>query len=67
MKEARKRTLVKSISWRILATLLTSVIVLLFTGKFSLAIIVGGIDAIATFVLYYFHERMWNMITWGRR
>jgi len=65
--ENKKRSIIKTISWRILATLTTMSIVYLFTGKLILALSVGGIEAIAKIILYFVHERTWNKINYGRR
>ncbi|MEK6963208.1 MAG: DUF2061 domain-containing protein [Nanoarchaeota archaeon] len=63
--ESRRRTFVKGITFRVLATLATFVVVFSFTGNLGLAGAVGGIDAISKFTLYYFHERAWNKSSWG--
>lgn len=65
--ENNKRSIVKTISWRSLATLTTAIIVYLFTGKLILAISIGSIEAIVKIVLYFFHERTWNRINYGRK
>jgi adenylylsulfate kinase len=41
-------------------------IVFVFTGKIELTLLVGSFDVILKMVLYYFHERTWNKIYWGR-
>jgi adenylylsulfate kinase len=65
--ETSTRSLAKTISWRILATLTTATIVWLVTGKLTLAVAVGGIEAVSKMVLYYGHERLWDRIRVGRR
>lgn len=65
--ESKRRSVVKTISWRFLATLTTALIVYLFTGELILAVSVGSIEVIAKIVLYFFHERAWNKIKYGRR
>ena len=64
--EKVKRSLVKTMSWRILATLTTFVISWIITGTLSLAISIGAFEFMSKFLLYYFHERAWNKIKWGR-
>nr|WP_321235824.1 DUF2061 domain-containing protein [uncultured Psychroserpens sp.] len=64
--EKVKRTLVKTVSWRVLGTLDTVVISYLITGTLALAFSIGAIELISKLVLYYFHERAWNKIKWGR-
>ncbi|RLD24277.1 MAG: hypothetical protein DRI71_03065 [Bacteroidetes bacterium] len=52
-------------SWRILATLTTTVLVYVFTNDFTIAIEVGGLEAIVKLLFYYFHERVWSTVKWG--
>ncbi len=65
--DSKCRSVVKTISWRTLATLTTAIIVYILTGELLLAISVGSIEVIAKIVLYFFHERTWNKIKFGRR
>lgn len=62
----QKRSIVKSITWRILATLTTVSLVWIFSGRLYLAFSVGALEIIAKLFIYYFHERAWNKIKWGR-
>lgn len=66
MIERKRRSITKAISWRVLATLTTMVIVFAFTSKLDLTLIVGGLDVVIKMVLYYLHERTWNKIFWGK-
>jgi len=60
------RSIVKSLSWRTIGTLDTILISWLITGKLDLAFSIGGIELITKMVLYFFHERAWNSIKWGK-
>ena len=60
------RSFVKSISWRIIGTLDTVLISWLVTGTLSIAFTIGSIEMITKMVLYFFHERLWNIIKWGK-
>ena len=64
--ESTIRSLVKALSWRIVATLTTTVLVFVFTRRIDVAVTVGGIEAIAKSFLYFGHERVWNALTLGR-
>lgn len=66
-RESNGRSIVKTISWRLLATLTTAAIVYAFTGKLNIALAVGGIEVLLKLVLYYFHERTWNKISYGKK
>jgi len=65
--ETRSRSIVKAISWRVCATLTTTVIVYLFTKRLDIALMVGGIEAAAKMVIYFYHERFWNRLKFGKK
>lgn len=65
--ETKKRSILKAISWRTWATITTAVIVFIFTGEFALAITVGLLEVLAKMVLYFFHERLWQKIGFGKK
>ena len=60
------RSVVKGIVWRILASLATVILVYIFTRELVIAFEVGAVEVIAKLLLYYGHERLWNIIKWGR-
>lgn len=66
MSEKSYRSIVKSVSWRTIGTIDTFVISLLVTGKLDFALTIGGIEVFTKMTLYYFHERTWNKIGFGR-
>lgn len=70
-KEDRKsekpiRSIAKAISWRVIGTLDTLLVSYLFTGKVVLAASIASIDFVTKMFLYFFHERIWNRIGWGK-
>lgn len=65
--ETKKRSILKAISWRTWATITTAVIVFIFTGEFVLAITIGSLEVIAKMALYFFHERLWQKISFGKK
>ena len=60
------RSVVKGISWRVLATMVTTTVVFLYSGELTAAAIVGAFDALAKIFLYWGHERIWQCVPWGR-
>jgi uncharacterized membrane protein len=64
--EAHTRTIVKAISWRVIATMTTMTIVFLFTRQIILTLGVGLAEVIAKITFYYLHERAWDRISWGK-
>jgi len=65
-EEKIKRSLIKTISWRIIGTLDTVLISWFITGTLALAFSIGAIELVSKMILYFFHERAWNYIKWGK-
>lgn len=66
MREKSYRSILKSISWRTIGTIDTIVISYFITGKIALALSIGSIEVFTKMALYFFHERTWNKIKFGR-
>lgn len=67
MSETFSRSLIKTVVWRILATIITFIVVFVFTGSLGDASTITLIAATLLAIGYYFHERAWDKIEWGRR
>ncbi len=65
--ETKSRSIYKAISWRTLATMTTAIIVFIFTGAITLAITIGFLEVFAKMGLYFFHERLWQKISFGKK
>ena len=61
----RKRSLLKTISWRALATFDTFVISYLITGDLAWASAIASIEVFTKIGLYYLHERGWEKVKFG--
>lgn len=66
-KETNTRSIFKGISWRVLATATTIIIVYLFFGRLDLAIAAGIIESVLKVALYWLHERVWFRVRWGKK
>lgn len=66
LHEEHKRSALKAVSWRIIATSVTMVLVYIFTGKMELSASVGLFDVGLKMALYFLHERGWNTISFGK-
>jgi len=66
-REAHSRSFAKAVSWRITGTIDTFVISFIITGKATLAGSIAGTELLTKILLYYFHERIWAVIHWGRK
>jgi uncharacterized membrane protein len=65
-EEKRYRSLVKAVSWRITGTIDTFIVSYFITGKVSLALSISGVEVITKMSLYYFHERIWTRLKFGK-
>ena len=62
--DSARKSLIKSISWRVLGTLDTIVISWILTGEFTLALSIGSVEVFSKLILYFWHERLWNLVKW---
>ena len=60
--ESTRRSIAKALSWRIVATAITTALVYLFTGKGEFAATIGLVDTTIKFAVYFGHERLWRKI-----
>ena len=60
------RSFIKALSWRIVGTVDTLIVSLFITGEISTASAIAGVDFVTKMILYFFHERVWNTIKWGK-
>lgn len=63
---SRERSLVKTLTWRIIASTDTFLIAYFFTESAAIGASIAGVEVITKMILYYFHERGWNTISWGK-
>jgi uncharacterized membrane protein len=61
-----RRSVVKTVSWRITGSSATFAIAYAMTGDFAVAGIIGVTQMVSNTILYYVHERIWNCISWGK-
>ena len=66
MHEKPYRSVVKAISWRTVGTIDTIVVSYFITGNLVIATSIGSIEVITIMALYYFHERAWNKLSFGK-
>lgn len=60
------RSVVKALSWRVVGTLDTMIVSYFVVSDVKTASMIAGVDFVTKMVLYFFHERLWNTIKWGR-
>lgn len=66
MHEKPYRSIVKAISWRTVGTIDTIIVSYFITGNLIMAASIGSIEVVTKMALYYFHERAWNKLSFGR-
>ena len=60
------RSIAKALSWRVVGTIDTLVVSYILSGEIALAASIASIDFLTKLILYFFHERAWNKIKWGK-
>ena len=58
--DSATKSLIKTVSWRIVGTIDTMVIAYFLTGEVQVALSIGSVEVFTKMILYYFHERFWN-------
>jgi len=66
MHEEFKRSWLKAISWRVIATSTGMFLVYYFTGRWEQMAGFGIGDVVLKLLFYFLHERAWNMTEYGR-
>jgi uncharacterized membrane protein len=60
------RSLVKTISWRLTGTFCTFLISFIILGDITASSTIALIQLIFNTIMFYIHERIWNIIKWGK-
>lgn len=61
-----KRSLIKTVTYRVAIVVVVFIIAYFVTHKTSEALKITGWNAVLATIIYYLHERIWSRITWGR-
>jgi uncharacterized membrane protein len=64
--ESTSRSLAKAVSYRVLGSTGTALVVLILSGNLKISLGVGALDMLLKVALYFVHERLWNHIPYGR-
>lgn len=65
VRESRTRSILKALSWRVVATTTIIIIAYFTTGDIEAALEIGAIEFFIKFALYYLHERAWQLAPRG--
>lgn len=66
MKVSKKRSFAKSLTWRVIALFTTFVTLYALSKDVNMATLATVITNAVNFVAYYYHERTWNSVSWGK-
>ncbi|MBS1503102.1 MAG: DUF2061 domain-containing protein [Bacteroidetes bacterium] len=64
--ETLGRSVVKTVTYRVLILILDFTSIYLFTGKVRIALGFMLVSNVYTTLGYFFHERIWDKIKWGK-
>jgi len=64
--ETKKRSLVKTIIYRVIIIIADFIFLYLITKQLTIAIGFMVISNLYTAISYYFYERAWDHVRWGR-
>jgi uncharacterized membrane protein len=67
MSVKKSRSLAKSLTWRVVALITTFITLYALSKDVSMATLATIITNGVNFVAYYYHERIWNSISWGKK
>ena len=66
IEETLRRSIVKTISYRLAILILDFTSIYLITGQIKVALGFMIVSNIYTILGYFFHERIWDKIKWGK-
>ena len=65
IRNASKRHLFKTFSWRVVGSLTTLIVAWTITGNPLAGFKIGLVETLTKMILYYVHEKMWYRISFG--
>ena len=65
--DSAKRSLTKSLTFRVVVICSDLIVVYIVTHRMDLAVTFMVTTNIASMMLYFLHERAWNSINWGKK
>jgi len=66
-REAHIRSIMKAVSYRLLAAVATGTIAFVFTRRLDISLGIAAVEAVAKIIFYYLHERLWSFIRFGQK
>ena len=66
VKKTFRRSVYKTITWRVLASIDTAALTWWFSGDLIIGLKVGGMEIVTKIIIYFLHERAWR-IGWQKQ
>lgn len=66
LKESHLRSILKAITYRIIGTLTTALLAFIVTGDVKISVTIAALEPIVKTIVYYLHERAWQLVPRGR-
>jgi len=64
--ETHARSILKAMTWRTGGTIVTFTVAWVLIGDLSQALGIGIVDTLVKLGAFYFHERLWNRLSFGK-
>jgi uncharacterized membrane protein len=64
--ETHARSIAKAVSYRLVGSSVTGLILYVVTGKGTISLLGGVADMVLKIAAYFVHERIWDRIQYGR-
>ena len=61
----QSRSLAKTLTWRVVASIDTFILSYIITGRLLFAGSIASAEVLTKLILYYLHERGWAHVRWG--
>ncbi len=66
MSDSSKRTIIKSLTFRLVSAISSFILIYCLTGSLKFSTTFIAIDSIIKTILYYIHEKSWMKTKWGK-
>lgn len=64
--ESHARSWAKSVTWRLIGIIILGGLSYMITRNWAQTTVITSVFHIVRFVLYYYHERVWELVSWGK-
>lgn len=66
MKDTNLRSILKAVTYRVLASLFLGIVAYIYTGEIDTSLIILSADFLFKIIFFYIHERLWEYIKFGK-